>query len=139
MFFGVLSLIYHRSITIESLISRALRASFGASTYIVRGPKSTNDDCALAHRRLYERARRFLFAALGPSLPSAVLVFFGRCATVRFRLAALAALLMLRRAAERCLAVAMPYSSVSVELFDWPSLLPQRRCAAAARCTSSVV
>jgi hypothetical protein len=54
-----------------------------------------------------ERAFFFLFAALAPSLPSAVRVFFGRFATVRFFLAALAAFLMFFLAALRCLAVAM--------------------------------
>ena len=51
--------------------------------------------------------RRFLFAAFAPSFPSAVLVCFGRCATVRFRLAAFAAFLIFRRAADRCFDVAI--------------------------------
>jgi len=50
---------------------------------------------------------RFVFfrAALAPSLPSAVRVFFGKCATVLFRCAALAAFLMFRFAATRCFLV----------------------------------
>jgi hypothetical protein len=45
---------------------------------------------------------RFRFAALAASFPSAVRVFFGRCAIVRFRRAAFAAFLTFLRAAERC-------------------------------------
>src|SRR5207302_4587590 len=44
----------------------------------------------------------FRRAAFAPSLPSAVRVFAGRCATVRFRFAAAAAFFTLRRAAVRC-------------------------------------
>src|SRR4030095_21237 len=45
---------------------------------------------------------RFFRAAFVPSLPRAVRVFFGRCAMVLFRRAALAAFLMFRFAAARC-------------------------------------
>jgi hypothetical protein len=44
---------------------------------------------------------------LAACLPSAVRVFFGSLEIVRFLRAAFAAFLMLRRAAERCLALAM--------------------------------
>src|SRR5207302_11102841 len=44
----------------------------------------------------------FRRAAFAPSLPRAVRVFAGRCATVRFRFAAAAAFLTFRRAAVRC-------------------------------------
>jgi hypothetical protein len=60
--------------------------------------------------RHYRADLRFRLAAFAPSLASAVLVRFGRFATVRFRLAAVAAFLMLRRAAARCFDDAMrPY------------------------------
>jgi hypothetical protein len=52
--------------------------------------------------------RRFLRAAFAPSLPKAVRVLFGKWAMVFFRLAAVAAFLIFRRAAVRCLVVAMP-------------------------------
>ena len=55
--------------------------------------------------RFYFDAFRFFCAALAPSLPSAVRVFFGKCATVLFRRAALAAFLMFRFAAIRCFLV----------------------------------
>ncbi len=45
---------------------------------------------------------RFRLATFAPCLPSAVRVFFARCATVRLRLAARAAFLMFRRAALFC-------------------------------------
>ena len=57
--------------------------------------------------RHYVADLRFRLAAFAPSLPSAVLVLFGRFATVRFRFAAAAAFLMLRRAAIRCFDDAM--------------------------------
>jgi hypothetical protein len=60
--------------------------------------------------RHYRADLRFRLAAFAPSLASAVLVRFGRFATVRFRFAAVAAFLMLRRAAARCFDDAMrPY------------------------------
>jgi hypothetical protein len=46
-------------------------------------------------------AYRFFLATAAPFFPSAVRVFFGRCAIVRFLLAAAAAFLMFRRAADR--------------------------------------
>jgi hypothetical protein len=46
---------------------------------------------------------RLRFAAAAPFLPSAVRTDFGRCAMVRFFLAALAAFLMFLRAAAVCL------------------------------------
>jgi hypothetical protein len=49
------------------------------------------------------RSVRFRLAAFAPSLPSAVRVRFGKWATVRFLFAALAAFLMFRPAAARCL------------------------------------
>jgi hypothetical protein len=52
-------------------------------------------------------------------LPSAVLVRFGRCATVRFRFAAVAAFLMLRRAAERC------FDDAILVLFDSREVPPR--------------
>jgi hypothetical protein len=61
------------------------------------------------HGHLLElTAVHFLFAALAPSLPRAVRVFFGRCAIVFFRRAALAAFLMFRFAATRCFLVGIP-------------------------------
>src|SRR5438445_1776672 len=54
-------------------------------------------------------------AAFAPSFPSAVRVFFGRCAIVRLRRAAAAAFLMLRRAAARCFPDAIRRCS------PWPS------------------
>jgi hypothetical protein len=50
-----------------------------------------------------ESYRFFFFAAWAPFFPSAVLVRLGRWATVRFFFAALAAFLILRRAALFCL------------------------------------
>jgi hypothetical protein len=47
------------------------------------------------------------FATFAPCLPRAVRVFFGSFAMVRLRFAALAAFLMLRRAAARCFVVAL--------------------------------
>jgi len=44
-----------------------------------------------------------LRAAFAPRLPRALRVLFGKWATVRFLLAAVAAFLMFRRAAVRCL------------------------------------
>src|SRR5690242_5551099 len=56
-------------------------------------------------------------ATLAACLPSARRVFFGRCAIVRLRLAASAALPMLRRAAAFCFAVAIAISFImSTEL-----------------------
>jgi hypothetical protein len=49
----------------------------------------------------------FLRAALAPSLPNAVLTFLGKCATVRFRLAAVAARLTFFFAASFCFLVVM--------------------------------
>ncbi len=57
--------------------------------------------------RLYFVRVRFLRAAFAPSLPRAVRVFLGRCATVLFRRAALAAFLIFRFAATRCFLVVM--------------------------------
>ncbi len=48
---------------------------------------------------------RFFRAALAPSLPRAVRVFFDKCAIVLFRRAALSAFLMFRFAAARCFRV----------------------------------
>lgn len=58
------------------------------------------------------RLRRAIFA---PCLPSAVRVFAGRLAIVRFRRAAVAAFLILRRAALRCFWVAMTARSANHE------------------------
>jgi hypothetical protein len=54
---------------------------------------------------LYFDLLRFFRAALAPSLPRAVRVFLGRCATVLLRRAALAAFLMFRFAAALCFLV----------------------------------
>jgi len=51
---------------------------------------------------LYFDLARFFRAALAPSLPRAVRVFFDKCAIVLFRPAVLAAFLMFRFAAARC-------------------------------------
>jgi hypothetical protein len=53
---------------------------------------------------------RFFRAALAPSLPRAVRVLFGKCATVLFRHAALAAFSMFRFAAARCFRVVIFFS-----------------------------
>src|SRR5438270_8931832 len=58
-------------------------------------------------------ARRFCRATLAACLPSAVRVRLGRCAMVLFLLAAAAAFLMLRRAAEICFDDAMGNPLVS--------------------------
>jgi hypothetical protein len=50
---------------------------------------------------------RFFRAALAPSFPRAVRVFFAKFATVLFNLAAVAAFLMFRFAAARCFLVVM--------------------------------
>src|SRR5262245_60910502 len=50
---------------------------------------------------------RFRLAAFAPSLPSAVRVFFGRCAIVRFFLAAREAFLMFFRASVFCFVLAI--------------------------------
>ena len=55
----------------------------------------------------YREARRVRLALLAPCLPNAVLVRLGRWAMVRLRVAAFAAFLILRRAAARCLPVAI--------------------------------
>jgi hypothetical protein len=57
--------------------------------------------CDLSGEPVYER-RRFRLAACAPFFPRAVRVFFGRCAIVRFRLAADAAFLMFFLAALFC-------------------------------------
>jgi hypothetical protein len=59
--------------------------------------------------RFYFDPVRFFRAALAPSLPSAVRVFFGKYATVLFRRAALAASLMFRFAATRCFLVVVSF------------------------------
>src|SRR5207237_9967981 len=77
----------------------------------VRGQRPPHRVC----RESPARARRLnqdFFAAfarltLFACLPMAVRVFFGRCAIVRFFLAAAAAFLMFLRAAARCLSLAM--------------------------------
>ncbi len=51
--------------------------------------------------------------ALATSFPNAVLVCFGRCATVRFRVAALAAFLIFRRAAARCFDVVTTFTPIA--------------------------
>jgi hypothetical protein len=61
-------------------------------------------------RQLWLDRVRFLRAALAPSLPSAVRVFFGRWATVLFRRAALAAFLIFRFAAARCFLVVIYFA-----------------------------
>jgi len=70
---------------------------------------------------LYLGQLRFFRAALAPFLPRAVRVFFGRCATVLFRCAALAAFLMFRFAAARCFLIVILGSSAAY--------LTRRRCA----------
>jgi len=55
---------------------------------------------------------RFLRAALAPSLPRAVRVFLGRCATVLFWRAVLAAFLIFRLAAARCFLVVTFFRSM---------------------------
>jgi hypothetical protein len=54
-----------------------------------------------------ERDARFRRAAFAPSFPSAVRVFLGRFATVRFRFAVAAAFLIFLRAAVFCFVVAI--------------------------------
>lgn len=58
--------------------------------------------------------RFFFFAALAPSLPSAVRVRLGKCAMVRFFFAAFAAFSMFLRAARRCLEDAILVTSVLI-------------------------
>jgi len=58
---------------------------------------------ALRKNRTGQRFERLRFAACAPFLPSAVRTDFGRCAMVRFFLAALAAFLMFLRTAALCL------------------------------------
>jgi len=53
----------------------------------------------------FRRAARFFFAAFAPSLPSAVRVALGRCATVLFFFATAAAFLMFFLAAALCAAL----------------------------------
>jgi hypothetical protein len=60
----------------------------------------------------YFELPRFLRAALAPSLLRAERVFLGRCATVLFRRAVLAACLMFRLAAARCFPVVIFFHSV---------------------------
>lgn len=62
---------------------------------------------SIVHERLEDVFLRLRRAACAPFLPRAVLVDFDRCAMVRFRRAAFAAFLTLRRAVDRCLVVAM--------------------------------
>lgn len=64
------------------------------------------------HTAFYFDRARFFPAVLAASLPRAVRVFFGKCAIVLFRRAALAAFLMLRFAAVRCFRVAMLFSKL---------------------------
>lgn len=59
------------------------------------------------------RLRRLRFAAFAPSFPKAVRVFFGKCATVRLLFAARAAFFTLRRAAVRCLELAIAHPTVA--------------------------
>ena len=62
---------------------------------------------------------RFSRLTLFACFPSAVRVFFGRCAIVRFRFAAPAALLMFFRAAVRCLVLGMTYlQPATVQMVD---------------------
>jgi hypothetical protein len=86
-----------------------------------RGSADTRDSRVLGERPSHRVLRwlgsshlaRFRFAAFAPSLPRAVRVFLGRCATVCFFFAAAAAFLMFFRAAARCFSLAMcsPYSN----------------------------
>jgi hypothetical protein len=64
-------------------------------------------------RELHFDLARFFRAAFAPSLPRAMRVLFGKCATVLFRRAALAAFLMFRFAAARCFRVVI-FSSEQV-------------------------
>jgi hypothetical protein len=66
------------------------------------GAERLGANCADGAARRGQSASTF-----APSFPSAVLVRFGKWATVRFRLAAPAAFLMFRRAADRCFDVAI--------------------------------
>jgi hypothetical protein len=58
----------------------------------------------------YAALRRRCRATFAACLPNAVRVRFGKCAMVRFLLAAAAAFLMFLRAAARCLVLAMNLS-----------------------------
>ena len=79
---------------------------------------------------------RFFRAALAPSLPRAVRVFFGRCAIVLFRRAARAAFLMFRFAAARCFLVVTSSTEPDLSLVG-PSCAPRatlRLSAGASAC-----
>src|SRR5438105_2577234 len=75
---------------------------------------------------------RFLRATLAPCLPSAVRVRLGRCAIVRFRRAAAAAFLMLRRAACFLFVEAMSTSSTSIRPPPAPGLGTRYDCGLAS-------
>jgi hypothetical protein len=84
-------------------------------------PVATNANANVSALFTYHlRRARFFRAALAPSFPRAVRVFFDRCATVFFRRAALAAFFMFRFAAARCFLVVIfsPKGSLLVASFS---------------------
>lgn len=90
-------------------LARALEnfGHFLLQKYFRRALMRQDGLCHTVPSSCHREDRRFRRALLAPCLPNAVLVRLGRCAMLRLRFAAVAAFLMLRRAAVRCLAVAI--------------------------------